>query len=257
MSVCPTICWCVKISHVSVNYLIRIVLHNRGILWAFWDLTQERIRDSTDCVASGRRWSWKKRGRHLRGGMASTWQRRPRVSLQDLAPALSVNLGNWRGALRSGLSAPNLQNIQNIKRPRKIHFNTLFSKVFSNVTSLFLSLVWYFSDANTHALVKCLGSTCFQLNSEALIQNTNKQKTKKKKRDTAGCRGRERMILIAPTMTGETGPFSLKIFLPPTTLFYHNQASSGTYLLLRIILYPINDLGLDLSGYYMTSSLFK
>lgn len=66
------------------------------------------------------------------------------------------------------------------------------------------------------------------------------------------------MILIAPTLTGETGPFSLKIFLPPTTLFfYHNQACSGTYLLLRIILYPINDLGLDLSGYYMTSSLFK
>ena len=28
------------------------------------------------------------------------------------------------------------------------------------------------------------------------------------------------MILIAPTLTGETGPFSLKIFLPPTTLFF-------------------------------------
>ena len=51
------------------------------------------------------------------------------------------------------------------------------------------------------------------------------------------------MILIAPTLTGETGPFSLKIFLLPITPFYHNQASSGTYLLLRIILYPINDLG--------------
>ena len=37
--------------------------------------------------------------------------------------------------------SPQFANIQNIKRPRKIHFNTLFSKVFSNVSSLFLSLV--------------------------------------------------------------------------------------------------------------------
>lgn len=191
MSVYPTICWCAKISHVSVNHLIRIVLHNRETLWAFWDLTQERLRDSTDYVAPGRRWSWRKRGRHLRGGMASMWQRRPRVSLgTGFGPVCET----WelKGRVKVRPLSPQFANIQNINRPRKIHFNTLFSKVFSNVTSLFLSLVWYFSDANTHALVKCLGSTCFQLNSEALIQNTNKQKTKKKKRDTEGCRGRER-----------------------------------------------------------------
>ena len=63
------------------------------------------------------------------------------------------------------------------------------------------------------------------------------------KRERQQDAGRERMILIAPTLTGETGPFSLKIFLPSATPVYHNQASSGTYLLLRIILYPINDLG--------------
>ena len=141
MSVYPTICWCAKISHVSVNHLIRIVLHNRETLWAFWDLTQERLRDSTDYVAPGRRRSWRKRGRHLRGGMASMWQRRPRVSLQELASALSVKLGNWRGELRCGLSAPNLQTFKTSTDPGKyilIHFSPRYFPMLHHCFSL-----WY------------------------------------------------------------------------------------------------------------------
>lgn len=73
-------CWCKKISHVSVNYLIRVILQTEHIAKLFelyellWALTQERIRESTDCVASGRQGSWRKRRWRLRGWMASPWQ---------------------------------------------------------------------------------------------------------------------------------------------------------------------------------------
>ena len=152
MSVYPTICWCAKMSHVSVNYLIRIVLHNRETSWAFWDLTQERLETVLivwhlgDDEAGGREGSpwevgWPPRGRGGPESAFGTWLR-PRL----------WNLGT-EGRGKGRPLSPQFTSIQNIKRPREICLNILFYKVFSNVTSLFLSLVWYFSDANTHALV--------------------------------------------------------------------------------------------------------
>ena len=151
-----------------------------------------------------------------------------------------------KGEVRGGISVPNSQTFKTSRDPGKYVLIYFSPRYFPMLPHCFC--LWY-GISQMQILTpwfKCLGSTCFQLKFRS-SDPKHKQKPKKKKRDTAGCRGRERererMILIAPTLTGETGPFSLKIFLLPITPFYHNQASSGTYLLLRIILYPINDLG--------------